>query len=239
MIATLKTIYFSAQFENSLSGFFLNPFFLSRKSIWEAMVSVSTQIKGKTLDVGCGTKPYAEIFKCADYIGMEYDSPISRAKGLADTYYDGKKFPFSDNSFESLISNQVLEHVFNPEEFLQECNRVLKPGGIFVLSVPFVWEEHEQPYDFGRYSSFGLSHICQKNGFEILDQKRLNTGILAISQLTASHLYKSTIRLPFIVRQTILSIFCPIIFLMGYFLAKITPKNDDLFLDNFFVLKKS
>ena len=54
------------------------------------------------------------------------------------------------------MCNQVLEHVFNPDDFVREIARVLKPGGALLLTVPFVWNEHEQPYDYARYSSFGL-----------------------------------------------------------------------------------
>ena len=65
----------------------------------------------------------------------------------ADRSYDGKTFPFSDGEFDAVLTSEVLEHVFNPDEFLSEINRVLRDDGVLLLTVPFVWDEHEQPFD--------------------------------------------------------------------------------------------
>jgi SAM-dependent methyltransferase len=70
----------------------------------------------------------------------------------------------------------VLEHVFNPDDFLNEVNRVLKPSGKLLLTVPFVWDEHEQPYDYARYSSFGLRSLLEKHGFSIVKHEKVGGG---------------------------------------------------------------
>src|SRR3546814_14676882 len=85
------------------------------------------------LEVGCGTKPYRELFELEEYIGLEIDSPSARTQSRADYFYDGKKFPFEAEIFHSVLCNQVLEHVFNPDDFLQEIHRVLREGGMMSL----------------------------------------------------------------------------------------------------------
>ena len=72
-----------------------------------------------------------------------------------------------------MLCNQVLEHVFNPDEFLLKINRVLKNDGKLLLTVPFVWDEHEQPFDYARYSSFGLKALIEKMVLKLLFTKNL------------------------------------------------------------------
>ena len=106
------------------------------------------------IDIGCGNKPYKNLFKhCKSYIGLEIES---ENKNSADFTYDGKNFPFEDETFDSAVCSEVLEHVFEPNQFLKEVNRVLKKNGLIILTLPFFWDEHEQPYDYARYTSFGL-----------------------------------------------------------------------------------
>jgi SAM-dependent methyltransferase len=64
-----------------------------------------------------------------------------------------------------VVSFQVIEHLPEPITFLGECLRILKPGGHLFLTVPFMWHIHEEPYDYFRYTKFGLRHILEKCGF--------------------------------------------------------------------------
>ncbi|MBP7006030.1 methyltransferase domain-containing protein, partial [Patescibacteria group bacterium] len=112
-----------------------------------------------------------------------------RKRNNVDVFYDGDTFPFPDNSFDSILATEVLENVFNPDVFLSEVHRVLKKKtGILFLSCPLMWMEHQQPYDYGRYTSFGIVHILKKQAFEILWQGKTVSGAAAIFQLIASYL---------------------------------------------------
>ena len=93
--------------------------------------------KGKVLDVGCGTKPYESMIPHTEYVGLEFDAPENRASKKADIFYDGLYFPLKDSGFDSILTTQVLEHVFEPEIFVAELNRVLKTNGKILLTVPF------------------------------------------------------------------------------------------------------
>ena len=109
------------------------------------------------------------LLKVESYIGVDYKIE-GREEGQkeVDVFYDGKTIPFKDAEFDSLLSTEVLEHVFNIDELLLEFNRVLKINGQAIITTPFMWEEHEMPYDFARYTTPALEYLYQKHGFEII-----------------------------------------------------------------------
>lgn len=219
-------------------GMLFNPFYIARRALWKKISCLGKNIQGKTLDVGCGSKPYERCFSASEYIGLEIDNTINREIKRADVFYDGKKLPFDNETFDSVVCFQVLEHVFEPDEFLKEVYRVLKPEGKFLLTVPFVWDEHEQPFDYARYSSFGLNHLLQKNNFLILEQQKTVQNFGVIIQLIAEYYYKATYKNRILKYLAMLFLIFPT-FLMGGLIAWLLPKNPDLFLDNVILAKKS
>lgn len=239
MLKKLKQTYIQEQFNPKFIGLFINPFYFARKGLYQNVSSLVSRLNGKLLDVGCGTKPYENICKnVVEYIGLEIDDEGNRQHKFADIFYDGKTIPFKDKEFDSVLSNQVFEHVFNPNDFLKEINRVTKMEGAFLMTVPFVWDEHEQPYDYARYSSFGLKYILAENGFEIIEHRKSNNGLEIIFQLISAYIYKITLtkNLYFNLLATLILI-APIN-IVGLVLSKILPKNDDLYLDNIVLARK-
>jgi SAM-dependent methyltransferase len=228
-------------FNPGFLGIFFNPFYFARRGLFLNIKSLSDHITGKVLDVGCGKKPYRDLFRCSDYIGLEYDTPDNRKSKQADFFYDGKTFPFSDGEFDSIICNEVLEHVFNPDQFLSEIIRVLKPSGKMLMTVPFVWDEHEQPHDYARYSSFGLKHLLEKNGFIIVEQKKSVDDVGVIFQLINAYIYKKIIGKsirPNRIKRIVIRSLCSVFNLSGCLLQIILPKNNDLYLDNIVIAQK-
>lgn len=232
MIKLLKGIYFKQQFFPGILGLFTNSFYFARKGLAKHVTDLAVNITGKTLDVGCGTKPYMHLYKSNEYVGLEIDTPQNREAKKADFYYDGNIFPFDDASFDSLVANEVFEHVFNPDEFLNELFRILKPGGMILLTMPFVWDEHEQPYDFARYSSFGIKALLEKHGFEIIDQRKSTDDIRVIFQLLNTYIYKKTVTKKAWINVLVTFVLMAPSNIIGELLSKITPKNSDLYLDN-------
>ena len=229
------------QFNPKILGIFINPFYLVRRKLRGVMVLLSDNIKGQTLDVGCGEKPYEKIFKnVSSYTGIEFDSLKNRAKfKKIDAWYDGQTFPFDDNKFDSIIMTQVLEHIFNPDHFLEEVRRVTKSGGSLLLSVPFVWDEHEQPHDYARYSSFGLAHLLQNHGFEIKKQLKSSPDVGVIFQLMACYIHKRLSWIKSYKIRLILYIFLISPFtVLSIILSKILPKNQDLYMDSIVLARK-
>jgi len=226
-------------FNPSWLGLFVNPFYFARKGLYKNISDLSSQIKGeKLLDVGCGTKPYKELFDVEQYDGLEYDTPENRAGKRAEYFYDGKTFPFKNEFYDHVISNEVLEHVFNPDEFLKELNRVLKMDGRLLLTVPFVWDEHEQPHDFARYTSFGIKFLLDKHGFEIIEFRKSVNDLGVVFQLLNDYIYKKLIKRGKRKNRLLVNVLCSIFNILGAILVKITPKNDDLYLDNIVLAKK-
>ncbi|MBV8252237.1 MAG: class I SAM-dependent methyltransferase [Chitinophaga sp.] len=218
-------------------GIIINPFYIARRGLYNEMSRVGAQLSGRLLDVGCGTKPYRQLFQVDEYIGLEIDTTYNREKKDIDVFYDGTVFPFEDNTFDSLLCNQVLEHVFNPEEFLQQINRVLKPGGKGIITVPFAWDEHEQPYDYARYSSFGLKSLLEKSGFEVIELRKSVADLRVLTVLMNGYLYKKTVKYRFLRIFTTLLLMFPNN-VIGSLIGLIMPRNEDLYLDNIVLFKK-
>lgn len=238
MMGTLRRLYYRAQYRPALLGLFINPFFLARRGLWRAIKASGVHLAGPLLDVGCGSKPYRELFPDRVYVGLDMDSEATRQRGVADAFYDGGRFPFDDCQFQAVLCNQVLEHVFEPQAFLQEIYRVMRPGGRMLLTVPFCWDEHEQPFDFARYSSFGLHALLTRNGFKVIEQRKLLDDFSLIAQLTIAYFFKVSHS-----RNRLLNVLvCLVLFsplsLVGLVLGKVLPRNADLYLDQLVIAEK-
>lgn len=240
MFKKLKEIYRREQFNPKILGLFINPFYFARKGLYQNVSELVYHLNGNLLDVGCGTKPYQTICdNVSEYIGLEIDDEGNRQHKFADVFYDGKTIPFDDKTFDSILSNQVFEHVFNPNEFLKEINRVTKMEGVFLMTVPFVWDEHEQPYDYARYSSFGLKYILGENGFEVIEHRKSNNGLEVIFQLINDYIYKTTLTKSKYFNLLIMLFLMAPINILGFVLSKILPRNNDLYLDNIVLARKT
>lgn len=239
MLRKLKTIYQNECFNPKFLGLFINPFYFARKGLYQNIVSLIDNLNGKLLDIGCGQKPYEKLCtNVEEYVGLEIDDEGDRNHSVADAFYDGKIIPFKDKEFDGVLSNQVFEHVFNPNAFLQEVNRVTKIGGMFLISVPFVWDEHEQPYDYARYSSFGLKHILDENGFKVIECRKSNNGIEVIFQLINDYIYKVTLTKYVYVNLISMLILMSPVNIIGLAVSKFLPRNNDLYLDNIVLAEK-
>jgi SAM-dependent methyltransferase len=239
MIMRLKAIYRRQMFFPGWIGIFVSPFYFARSGLRDAMTEFAPRLSGRLLDVGCGKKPYQSLFAVDAYIGLDIDGEASRKRGIADHHYDGNTFPFADASFDSILCNQVLEHVFNPDEFLGEIARVLKPGGKLLLTVPFVWDEHDQPYDYARYSSFGLRALLEKQGLNVLQHKKLGADASILFQLANAYLFKITQGWPRPFKLLLTASVMAFINVLGLFARRLLPDNPDLFLDHVVLAEKA
>lgn len=234
-----RTLYRRQIFYPGWLGLLVNPFYFARAGLVRVIAELAPRLTGRLLDVGCGTKPYRELFTVELYHGLDIDSEVTRARGVAEFFYDGTIFPIDSGQYDAILCNQVLEHVFNPDEFLAEIRRVLKPGGKMLLTVPFVWDEHEQPYDYARYSSFGLRALLEKNGFRIVEQRKLGTNISTIFQLMNAYLFKTTSNLPRPGRMLVMLLLMAPVNLFGLLFGFLLPDNPDLYLDQVVLAEKA
>jgi SAM-dependent methyltransferase len=232
MLDSLKAYYLGQLMRPGLVGLFVNPFYFARRELLRAMQALAPELRGRVLDIGCGTRPYENLTAAKEYVGLELDTPENRQNKKADVFYDGRALPFPDGSFDAVICNQVLEHVFEPDAFVREIARVLRGGGRLLLTVPFVWDEHEQPRDFGRYSSFGLSALLARNGLRVLRQEKTAADVKALFQLVNAYLYKITVTRSAYLNLIVALVLMAPVNLLGSVLAWVLPRNADLFLDN-------
>lgn len=152
--------------------------------------AISKYSVGKILDVGCGNKPYEPLFNTTKekYVGCDV---VQSSDNKVDVLCLATNIDVTDESFDTVFSTQVMEHVDNSDLMMKECNRVLKPDGIFILSVPFCWELHEEPYDFFRFTKYGLVELCNRNNFEILELIPNGGKWAAIFQMNINIIYSS------------------------------------------------
>ena len=123
-----------------------------RTAILNALKSALPEIEGVVLDIGCGSQPYKSVIlgasgKVKSYIGIELTS----------------------DSVNCAILTEVLEHCPEPVDLLSEVNRVMTPGGLLFLTVPFLWHLHDIPFDEYRYTPFALRRMLSKAGFTQID----------------------------------------------------------------------
>ena len=93
---------------------------------------------GRLLDIGCGNKPYFQFFKnkVSEYIGCDI---VQSSENLVDYICPANKLPFEDNSFDTIFSTQVMEHVADFHGMASESFRVLRKNGYGIFTMPFSW----------------------------------------------------------------------------------------------------
>lgn len=178
------------------------------------------------VDIGCGNKPYAEYFS-GKYIGVDHDP-----KTKADVVSDSINVPLSDSSADAVILNQTLEHVEKPAETVSEIWRLLKPGGLAIITVPLTMKVHATPLsrenaphsdlapslfsqwhvDYWRFTKYGLAVLFKK--YKIMELRETSGYAGTLSQ-SINLLFASL---------GILYLFSPLYFIsntVGYSLDKI------------------
>ena len=131
----------------------------------EMMTTLAVHVHGRTLDAGGGRRAkYREILSAH---ASEYLCLDMQAGGGVDIVGDVMAMPLEDASFDTVVSNQVLEHIPRPDVFMSEAFRILKAGGSLICTAPF-WEPvHADPDDFFRYTPDGLAALCEHAGFQV------------------------------------------------------------------------
>ncbi len=118
----------------------------------------------KILDIGAGETPYKKYFtKCRYY---SQDIVNNRQKSI-DYICDSKAIPVKNNSFDFILCTQVLEHIKEPHLLIKEMYRILKKGGRVFLTTHLCMEEHMIPYDYFRYTKYGLKYLAVSNNFRV------------------------------------------------------------------------
>lgn len=127
------------------------------------------RLEGDVLDIGCTDKALAgHLPQGCRYVGLDYYATVqSFYSTRPDVYGDACRLPLAGRSMDGILLFEVLEHVPDPEAALAELSRVLKPRGLLLLSVPFIYPVHNAPFDFHRFTRHALERSLQRHGFEV------------------------------------------------------------------------
>ena len=150
----------------------LMQFDLHKAMMCNKLKTKTAAITGRWLDVGAGDQPYRKYFaSVSEYLTTNtkrhYGQQISGHLDKLTTYWieDGKQLPLPDNSLDGVACFQVLSVIDKPNDFFREIHRVLKPGGMLILTTDFlypVWSKE----DIYRHTANGLRKMASENGFE-------------------------------------------------------------------------
>lgn len=130
------------------------------------IVAKSLPADSSILDAGAGESVYKKFFSHCNYKAIDLAVGESRWN-YSNLDYVGflHEMPIENDIFDAVLCTQVLEHLEWPRESVKEMHRVLKSGGKLYMTVPMAQNEHQIPYDFFRYTSYGLESICKHAGF--------------------------------------------------------------------------
>lgn len=156
-----------------------------RRPILEFMVEKARTVPhhARVLDVGAGDAPYAELFAHTDYVTLDWESSPHEGARAAAVSASADAIPLPDASFDVVVLTQVLEHVRRPAAVLAEIARVLCPGGTLLATVPFVWELHEEPHDYWRFTSYALAALLEEAGLDAIAVEPRSDSFSALAQL--------------------------------------------------------
>lgn len=186
------------------------------------------------LDIGCAGKELSSHLPAGcRYYGLDY---TVTADGLyhstPDIYGDAQELGIAGASVDCVVLLNVLEHLPGGGRCIGEISRVLRKDGVFVLSVPFLYPIHDAPFDFHRWTRFGLANLLKQHGFHIHEEKSFGQPSETAALLCNIALSKVTLNLlekkkPL---SLLLSLFAvpaiPLVNLVGWSLARIGPRDD-------------
>ena len=170
----------------------------SRYYLEQFVVRAATSLQpgASVLDAGAGHAPYRRYFDHVTYdavdLGVAHPNDNNKLAYMCDL----SRFPAQSQSYDAIVCTQVLEHVKHPNLVLAEFFRLLKPGGRLWLSAPLFFVEHQIPYDYFRYTQYGLQHLFTQAGFESVQVEQLEGYFATISYQLQKGVRSLPLRLP-------------------------------------------
>jgi SAM-dependent methyltransferase len=219
----------------------LEPTAIEFRSTRKALIKAAPLArKGRFLDIGCGDKPYKEIFDgiAEEYLGMDFPGAAKDPKNI-DVHASGLDIPFKAGSFDTALLIQVLEHTPDPARLLSEAGRILVDDGVLIATVPFVYTIHSEPYDYFRYTEYGIRVLFEKH-FDITLLECKTYFYKTVSQMTINHFWQNVKKRKNVVLYLLLGIptlfFISLIQLTGVFLELFS--RDDKFTTGYLVVAR-
>ena len=135
-----------------------------------ALDAHASYLHGHLVDLGCGDVAYYEWYKdrvqkitCIDWPGS-----LHKAKHVDVFANLSQGLPLPTASVDCVLLTSVLEHIGEPQLLFKETRRILAKDGHLIPSVPFLYQLHEEPFDYYRYTQHGLEHLAKEAGLEVI-----------------------------------------------------------------------
>lgn len=159
----------------------------------QALREISPLVSGNVLDLGAGSNPTHHQYLSPDCTFTKTDFP---ARPGVDAVVDFTQIlPWPEASFDAVCVFNALYIAPHPENVLREIHRILKPGGICVISMPFVANEMPEPHDYHRFTLEGLDLLSSETGFEKITAVRLGDRWSSIAYILTPLLFVWPLRL--------------------------------------------
>lgn len=144
------------------------------------------QAKGTILDVGAADRWIAQhLGEEANYLALDYPATGNQFYAARpDIFGDACSLPVVEASVDGVVCLEVIEHVPDPGIAIKEIARVLRPGGSAWISMPFLYPVHNEPYDFQRYTRYGLRRDAERAGLEVVVIRRSGHALRAAGLIT-------------------------------------------------------
>lgn len=139
------------------------------------------EMTGDNLIIGAGYDPYLALMKKARSVLL---TDVDGSNTVIDHVVDAHQMNFEDASFDGVVAIEVFEHLRDPALALSEVFRVLRPGGIVLVSMPFLFRVHGDPSDFQRYTEFGMRELFK--GFQSVNVTAFGGRSHAISDIVTT-----------------------------------------------------
>jgi SAM-dependent methyltransferase len=215
----------------SMEYIYYRYYFKDLKGVFDAYIKENDTV----FDIGCGNKPFEAYIRTltknddtSAYRGCDI---VQSSEQKADIICDVTNIAEKSSAYDVVICTQVIEHVFEHFKVFEEAYRLLKPGGVFIVSSNLVWEIHEAPYDYYRFTKYGFIKLLENAGFHVQEAKS-NGGKFAVLGQLILHVFrgrgekKGVNRVFYAITRRCLALMCNMVF----------PLLDDKFKDDRYTL---
>lgn len=155
----------------------------SRQGLYEFLETNYSKINAgsKVLSVGSGGEVNEKLKDAVESIGFSMVTIDIDSNRQPDIVGDICSFEFKENEFDVIVLSEVLEHLYNPQAGIDNLYRALKSNGKLLLTTPFIFPLHDRPYDYYRFTKYGLEYLLKE--FSKIEIKDRNSSFEAIDVL--------------------------------------------------------
>lgn len=130
--------------------------------------ALSLPASAVVFDAGAGESRFRSQFSRQRYVALDNrQGDTAWDYSRLDVIGDLLNLPLPDGSCDALLNIVVLEHTRDPQRVIRELYRVLRPGGRMLIAVPLIWDIHQAPHDYFRFTRYGLEGLLSAAGFKI------------------------------------------------------------------------